>query len=643
VSISGAVPIGLPIANTQFYVLDRALRPVPVGVPGELYIGGDGVAWGYLNRPQQTAAAFVPDPFNHPEGTRPGARLYKTGDLVRYLPDHDANIEFLGRLDDQVKIRGYRVELAEVEAALIEHPQVREVAVLARQAGPAHALGAKRLVAYVVAENNEQANNGTTEQREDEEPQEPSESLAAELRRFLQKSLPEYMVPSAFVVLDALPLTPHGKLDRHALPLPDRSDTEAETAFVPARGMLEQQLVNLWEEILGIQPVGVTDNFFALGGNSLLAMRMVAQIQQRVGAEMTLPALFANPTIAEIAALLNDQSYPGVLRHFDELAEQSSPLVALRPSGANRPFFLVAPLGGILPSTVIVGVLDLVHYLDREQPYYGLQLPPMAIDLARQMRAHQTMDDEQLREILRQSPSGDQVVANAASQCISAIRQVQKQGPYLIGGFCSGSIVAFEVARLLRAQGHEIDLLLLIDSEAPLEAGVASFETTEIDDHAGRLAWFACRDLAGEKAGLLKKDVPEVAADLERLPREDRYAYVRDLLAEAVVVPRDTESHEIRRLYQIYRTNLESLNFILHSYSPPAYPGPITLVRVMEGGESNDPTLGWGRLAEGGVSILWTPGDHGTLFLPQHIEVLAKLMTECLDAAQAPQVTSLPS
>ena len=268
---SKTVPIGRPIDNARVYVLDRNLQPVPVGVAGELYIGGAGVARGYLNRPGLTAERFVPDPF----AARPGSRLYRTGDRVRWRAD--GNLEFLGRLDQQVKLRGFRIEPGEVEAALLQHPAVRQAVVLPREDGP----GGKRLVAYLV---------GATEER----------LTAAQLRGFLQGKLPEYMVPSAFVFLEALPLTPNGKLDRQALPVPDRQP--AAHAYVAPRTPAEEALANIWAEVLGLERVGVHDNFFELGGHSLLATQAAARIRAAYpGIELPLRLLFEQPTVAALA------------------------------------------------------------------------------------------------------------------------------------------------------------------------------------------------------------------------------------------------------------------------------------------------------------------------------------------------------
>lgn len=268
----GPVPIGRPLANTHIYILDQQLQPVPRGVSGELYIGGDGLARGYLNRPELTAERFIPNPFS----SEPGARLYKTGDLTRYLPD--GSIEYLGRLDHQVKIRGFRIELGEVEAVISEHPAVQTCVVLAREDVPSE----KRLVAYLVA-----AQQG------------PPPSVS-ELRGYLKERLPDYMVPSVFVVLEKLPLTPNGKVDRRALPAPDAARPELGAAYVSPRSAVEEVIASIWAEALGIEKVGVADNFFELGGHSLLATQVVSRIEEAFAVEVSLRSLFESPTVAAL-------------------------------------------------------------------------------------------------------------------------------------------------------------------------------------------------------------------------------------------------------------------------------------------------------------------------------------------------------
>jgi len=275
--------IGRPIANTQVYLLDKNLQPVPVGIPGEIYIGGAGLARGYLNPPDQTILAFIPNPFSN----KPSRRLYKTGDLARYLLD--GNIEFLGRVDDQVKIRGFRIELGEIEAVLGQHPAMQETVVMVREDIP----GNKRLVAYVVTKES------------------PAPSMQ-ELHHFLKQQLPEYMVPSAFVLLDVLPLTSNGKVDRRALPAPDTTRPELADTYVAPRTPVEEVLVGIWAEVLGLDGVGVQDNFFELGGHSLLATQVISRVRDAFSVELSLYSLFEAPAITSLGEKIEAARWEGL-------------------------------------------------------------------------------------------------------------------------------------------------------------------------------------------------------------------------------------------------------------------------------------------------------------------------------------------
>ncbi|HEX5873142.1 MAG TPA: amino acid adenylation domain-containing protein, partial [Pyrinomonadaceae bacterium] len=285
------VPIGPPIANTRFYVLDQFMNPVPIGIYGELCIGGAGLAQGYLNQPGLTAEKFVPNPF----GSEPGARLYRTGDLVRY--GENGKLEFAGRLDHQVKVRGFRIELGEVEAALSVHESVRGAVVVARELQP----GEQRLVAYVVGNENPLPAPG-------------------EWRTFLIKRLPEYMIPSVFVSLESLPLLPNGKVNRRALPVPDSTRPELGRAFAPPENGTQERLVELWKNVLGVDRVGIHDNFFELGGDSILATRLVSRIRRTFDVEMPLRELFWKPTICELAEIIADLLF----EQLDNLTEEEA-------------------------------------------------------------------------------------------------------------------------------------------------------------------------------------------------------------------------------------------------------------------------------------------------------------------------------
>jgi amino acid adenylation domain-containing protein len=389
------VPIGQPIANTELHILDDDLRPVSNGREGELFIGGEGLARGYFDREQLTAERFLTDPFS----SRPGARLYRTGDLVRCGPD--GNVHFLGRTDHQVKVRGFRIEPGEIEAVLDLHPHVRHSVVVARE----NRLGEKYLVAYVVADL-----KGTVT------------PTPAQLRQHISGKLPEYMVPSAFVWLAALPLTLNGKVDRAALPAPDISDFPSDEQYVAPRDAVERKLVAIWEEILDVRPVGIKSTFLDLGGNSLLAVRLFMKILPVFGRDLPISTLLGAPTIEKLAKQLqsdaaNEEAYPTV--------------VALKPSGSKPPFFCVhGGLGGVL----FLGAL--ASHLDRDQPFYAIE-----------------------SEGLDGAPLRRPTVEKMASHYISEMRRIQPYGPYYLGGYCFGGVVAFEMAQQLLAQGEQVALV----------------------------------------------------------------------------------------------------------------------------------------------------------------------------------------
>jgi aspartate racemase len=397
------VGIGRRLANKQIYLLDSHLQPVPIGVAGELYVGGR-LARGYLNRPELTAERFIPNPFSNESG----ARIYNCGDLARYLPD--GNLAFIGRMDHQVKVHGRRIELGEIEAVLNRHLVVRESVAVAWEDVPDE----KRLVAYVVLKQSRAASG-------------------SELRDHLRRKLPEYMVPSVFMFLDALPRTPNGKIDRPALPEPVPARPELGQAFLAPRSPLEDQLAKIWEQLLGLRSIGIRDNFFEIGGHSLLAVRLVAQIQKAFGQKLPLAALFQAPTVEQLACMLRDQR---------GTASQSS-LIALQPVGPKPPFFCVpGDLGN-----VFTDLGPLARHLPLDQPFYGLQ---------------DGIDNPAPIEAL-------------AAQYLDEVRSVQPKGPYFLGGVCLGGVVAFEMAQQLRAQGQRVGLLALIEPSSPPAPGLRAY------------------------------------------------------------------------------------------------------------------------------------------------------------------------
>ena len=416
------ISIGKPIANTEIYILDSLLQPVPIGVAGELHIGGAGLAKGYLKRPDLTAEKFIPNPFCETGESR----IYKTGDLARYLPD--GSIECLGRLDFQVKIRGFRIELGEIESVLVKHPAVQQAVVIVREDVP----GDKRLVGYVVALNN----------------QTPSTS---ELRLLLRADIPEYMVPSVFVFLDVLPLTPNGKVDRKALPLPDQTrqeainsvskrgaDSDFETvceAVIAPQDDLDLQLLKIWEKTLNVSPIKMEDNFFELGGHSLLAVALITEIEKTYKKELPLSILFQSPTVHQLAKALRQE---GCL-------PSAQALVTIQKGDSSKP-----------PLFCIYGIFlyyELAKYLGADQTVYGVYLEE-------EVHAAQSEKPDQV-------PNSLVSITELATRYLKEIRSHQPVGPYFLAGESLGGLVAFEMAQQLHLQGEEVALLGLFDSAIP--------------------------------------------------------------------------------------------------------------------------------------------------------------------------------
>ena len=376
------ITLGRPIANTETLILDSNLELVPVGVPAEIYIGGDGLARGYRGRPDLTADRFIPNPFSNKQG----ARLYKTGDIGLYRPD--GTIEFIGRTDAQVKIRGFRVELGEVETVLRQHALVRDAAVRAREQAP----GAKQLAAYVVL------NPDTT-------------LTAGELRGFLKQKLPEYMVPVNFVLLDSLPLAPNGKLDRKRLPAPDGSRPDVSETFMAPRTATEEMLATIWTKLLGLKQVGIRDNFFDLGGHSLLAVRLFAEIERTFGKRPPLASLFQQATIEHLARVISDDT-PGTVK--------SASLVAIQPLGTKRPLFCVHTFFGD-----VLCYMNLARHLGSDQPFYAIEARGLngidePFDDIKAMAAYYT---EQVRVV---QPEGPYALAGLCSAGIVAFEMAQQ-------------------------------------------------------------------------------------------------------------------------------------------------------------------------------------------------------------------------
>lgn len=557
------ISIGRPIANTQILILDQHLLPAPVGVAGELCIGGDGLAIGYFNRPELTAEKFVPHPFSR----RAGARLYKTGDLARFL--QDGTIEFLGRVDRQVKLRGFRIELAEIEIALAHHAAVKEAVVVAIETGS----GDRQLAAYIVP-----VRAGET-------------ASAAELRSYLQQRLPEYMVPSVFVSLEALPLTNNGKVDRRALPPPDQARLSVERSVALPRDNLESQLAQIWREVLGIEgEIGITENFFELGGHSIRAVRLMAQVLKWFGQKLPLSAIFRGPTIEQLAEVLRGQA----------AAEEPSPLVPIQPRGSKRPFFCIHTGSG-----EVLSYEPWSRYLGADQPFYGLQ---------DHMSYREEGEELSLEEI--------------ATHYLAAVKEVQPEGPYQLGGWSFGGLVAFEMAQQLKREGQEVCSLLLVDAPSP------AFAQQVVDTDDATLLTILANQLT--RSTMSHEEMKILVADLRQLNSEEQLNYLLRYFVET----RNGDAYDTEYAMEFLRRQLRvfrSRENVTHQYKPQMYHGRITLLRPSEEPEEwkqLDQTKGWGELSTEPVAIHRLPGNHQTMGLEPNVRSLAEKLRECLEQAQ---------
>jgi amino acid adenylation domain-containing protein len=562
-SLDGSVPIGRPIANTSVYILDRFMNPVPVGVQGELYIGGDGVARGYLDRPELNAERFVRDPFSQ----LASARLYRTGDLVRYQANGE--IEFIGRIDNQVKVRGFRIELGEIELALAEHPSVREAVVVARKDN-----GDKHLAAYLA-------------------PPAGITPAIDELRDFLKGKLPDHMVPSVFVVLESLPLSPTGKVDRRALPTGEPTAPTVVTSFAPPADELELRLTKIWERVLSKTSIGVNDNFFELGGHSLLAVRLFAQIEKSFGRNLPLATLFQSPTIKQLARVLRAEGWP---------ASWSS-LVMIQGGGKRTPFFCIHAAGGN-----VLEYHDLARLLGPEQPFYGLQ----AKGLNGKEEPHTSIKE-------------------MAAHYLKEVREVQPEGPYLLGGRSSGGTIAFEMACQLAALGEEVALLALLDTYP-----------------AGYFKLLPGSASLRQRASRYRRRLVSHAENMRQLKSLEKFTYVLRKLRYA---PQKAKHKLYRRAYKIYERigkplpaalkNIEEINFAaVKDYVPQTFDGDVTLFLATDLTAAYDVHDGWRELVGGQIEVHEITGNHINIIKEPHVRLLAEKLRGCLERAQEDHITA---
>lgn len=563
----GEIPIGRAISNTEVHVLDSDLKPVPIGECGELYIGGLGLAQGYLNLPEQTAAKFIPNPFSDDLHSR----LYKTGDRVRCLLD--GNLEFIGRFDFQVKLRGFRIELSEIEVQLEQYAAIQQAIVVAQTDQTRN----PRLVAYLKLHPNQEFHSD-------------------QLRQFLQQKLPDYMIPSVFVELASFPLTPNGKVDRQALPAP-RVELAANRAIAAPTNATETQLVQIWEEILGITGIGITDNFFELGGHSLLVGRLSDQIFQAFGVNLPLSIVLQAPTIAQLAALLSQPI-------------QVESLVLLRSGGSKAPIFLIHDADG---ETLLYRTL--AYHLDPERPVYGIQ--PCS-------NAHHPILHTRIEEM--------------AADYLKQIRTVQPEGPYYLGGLCAGGVLAYEMACQLQQQGQPVAMVAMLEAANPTLDRSEYIQNQRLERLSKAMNQEQSRSLISviRKFAILGKKAInvlryETASFLERKLDTTKLKLFRSYLDRQQTPPRFLKNLSVRKTYL----------FAEAEYVPTAkkFEGQLLLFRATEGKDADqpfqkiygDPEFGWGECTTQSVCVYDVPGGHSSMLQQPHVQVLAEMMCAYLD------------
>jgi amino acid adenylation domain-containing protein/non-ribosomal peptide synthase protein (TIGR01720 family) len=568
-------PIGRPMTNLRMYVLDEEMQPVGVGMKGELYIGGAGLARGYLKRGGMTGEKFVPDPFSETGGER----LYRTGDLGRWSAD--GKLEYLGRMDDQVKLRGYRVELGEIEAVLASQAAVAQAAVMLREDRP----GDRRLVAYVVPRQTDapamEELFGFNEDRPQQERANGNthhaEPLLSELREHLRATLPDYMIPAAIVPLDSFPLSSNGKLNKQVLPAPEWS---SETYRAP-RTAHQKQLCDIFAELLGAERIGLDDDFFEMGGHSLLAMRLRTVIYDRFKIDLPLSTLLRQPTVAALAELAEQEAVP--------LAATSSSLVVeIQPRGARTPFFWFHATGGH-----VFAYSDLARDLGTNQPFYGFQSPV----------PHSSEES---------APSFEEM----AALYIQEIRRIQPRGPYLLGGWSLGGVVAWEVARQLRQESETIGILALIDSHAP-----KSGENANAPEESA-MALFA-----QDAAHVLGKDPGSLSAAFTQLTPEEQWELVQEGLTTGGILPAENAHAEMTRLFTIFSSNLRAYR----NYAMASRNQRVVLFSQAEAENPDQLAAEWRTWATAGVDVHLVPGDHYSMLHRPNVSAIAAVLSRYLE------------
>ncbi len=559
-SIGKSIPIGRPISKTRVLILDQALNQVSIGQPGELYIGGEGVAREYLNQPQLTAERFIRNPYS----TDPYDVLYKSGDLVSVRAD--GAIEFLGRRDNQVKVRGFRVELGEIEVALQQHPVVRHAVAIVVENGVAN----KAIHAFWTAKAGA-----------------AGESI--DLLHYASEHLPAYMVPASLTRLESLPLTENGKVDRkQLLAIAERNVTRQRT-YVPPTDTLEMQLIEIWEEVLGVNCLGIEDDFFELGGHSLLAARMFAQVEQKLRKSLPLATMFHASTIQKLAEVIRAEGW----------TPYWSELVPIQPNGHRPPLFLVHGLVGN-----VLNYYGLRHHVSHEQPVYGLQAEGLSSGRASYFS-----------------------IPDMASHYVQLIRSVQPSGPYFLGGFSAGGLVAFEMAHQFVAAGEQVKFLALLDSSIDVVGG-HWFKTFTSERAKNRtIRALRVNFLMMRRDGFFK------FAHAKAVNMSVNFRIMLWLLAARIASKAGAgkTAQEPRFL-----TVREAFTRAIRTYNPAPYLGSAVLFRTHDSDlENPDRSNGWENYIHGQLDIHDVDGDHNNIFYEPHIGRLADQLVDALDAAHA--------
>ncbi|HEY6250090.1 MAG TPA: amino acid adenylation domain-containing protein [Candidatus Angelobacter sp.] len=582
-----SIPVGKSIRNTHLYVVDGKGNLCPIGVTGEIWVSGVGVGRGYLNDAEKTSLAFGPDPFR----SEAGVRLFRTGDVGSFSVE--GNLLLSGRKDDQVKIRGFRIELGEIEARLSEHPQVREAVVTAREDGG----GGKRLVAYVVVAESkvdeERVRHSLQEHREVE-----AGELSAMLRTYLAGQLPEYMVPATYVRLERMPLTPNGKLDRRALPEPER-DAYVRRGYEEPQGETESKLAKIWERLLRTPQVGRHDNFFELGGHSLLVIQLGVEVQRSFGINISLRDVFMAPTLAELAAALKR----------GDLAIRHQNLIPVRPAGTQAPLFIVHALGGLVDY-----VADLAPFINTDIPIYGLQATG-----------------------LTPGPEPLKTIEEMAELYVDCICQVQPHGPYRVAGWSAGGTIAYEMARRLIEMGEQVGFVGLFDT--------VYSERKKMDSESGGPKDFDPNfELIDVLSRILEKeDLDEIIRmaqiyDFWTLMERERGGHIMDKIAKEYP---SVHTLDVSLLWRILRVRHATENAVFN-YSLVRVSMPVWLFEARETVSVSPSGPAWRRLLGDDLQVVPVQGTHSTITSLENVRSLGAAITDAL-AKNSVQIVSFPA